>query len=325
MKPYELIPFRSISRWVLMLALAIAPTFVRAQSWQATVGAQSGDLGRQALAFLPNEIWIHSGDSVTWTVATDEIHTVTFLISAQIRPSFKAGCPGFSTDPAIFDGSTCVTTPALVKGNTFTVSFPLAGNFKLACLVHTNMTGTVHVLDQSQPLPHDQNFYDDQAAKERRQLLADRDREPDHHSHGSHVTVGTGEIAATAGGSQTLAVERFLEGTIVVHAGKTVEWTNSDPVTRHTITFGIEPPDPTIPSANVTVDQDGALSATINSTSDSVNSGLIVASLHERIGVAQAPLGVTRFRVKFTQAGVYPYICAIHDNLGMKGQVIVLP
>jgi plastocyanin len=37
------------------------------------------------------------------------------------------------------------------------------------------------------------------------------------------------------------------------------------------------------------------------------------------------PLGTTRFRITFTHAGVYPYICALHDDLGMKGKIIVLP
>jgi plastocyanin len=45
------------------------------QTWFATVGAQSNDKGRQALAFLPNEIWIHAGDSITWMFDVDEIHT----------------------------------------------------------------------------------------------------------------------------------------------------------------------------------------------------------------------------------------------------------
>jgi len=29
--------------------------------------------------------------------------------------------------------------------------------------------------------------------------------------------------------------------------------------------------------------------------------------------------------VTFNRAGIYPYICALHDNLGMKGEVLVLP
>ena len=46
------------------------------QNWQAKVGAETPGMGRQALAFLPNEIWIHAGDSVNWTFNSDEIHTV---------------------------------------------------------------------------------------------------------------------------------------------------------------------------------------------------------------------------------------------------------
>ena len=51
---------------MFVLALLSFPEIAQAQ-WQATVGAQSESLGRQALAFLPNELWIHTGDNVTWT------------------------------------------------------------------------------------------------------------------------------------------------------------------------------------------------------------------------------------------------------------------
>ena len=108
-------------------------------------------------------------------------------------------------------------------------------------------------------------------------------------------------------------------------AGQTVEWNNHDPVTPHTVTFGTEPANilgP--PSKSVTVDADGALHATISSLpADSVHSGLIVAPPQELIG-RNFPLGVTRFRT-FTQVGTFPYICTLHDNLGMKGTVFVFP
>ena len=160
------------SRWLLVAALVLLPQLMFAQ-WTASVGAQSNDLGRQALAFLPNEIWIHAGDSITWKLVTDEPHTVTFLIANQIRNSFDVGCPGYSPDNSPFDGSTCVSTPPLLKDQTFTVMFPLAGNFKLSCLFHENMQGTVHVLDLSQTLPHDQAFYDNHAKSDSRTLLQD--------------------------------------------------------------------------------------------------------------------------------------------------------
>ena len=316
----------------LLLATLVAPQVARAQwQWNATVGAQSPDKGRQALAFLPNEIWIHAGDTVTWRFDVDEIHTVTFLKSGQIRQPFAVGCPGFSSSPATFDGSTCVTTPPLIKGQTFSVEFPTAGNFKLVCLVHPDMTGTVHVLDPSLPLPHEQDFYDDQAAAQRRDLLSDVDHTSDlamdHKQHDSTGTViaGIGDVSATAGGTDTLSVVRFIQDPTVIHAGETVEWDNLDPATPHTITFGIEPANPIPPSANVTVDADGARHAVISSPADSAHSGLIVAAPQDRTGLAQAPLGVTRFRVTFPKVGVFPYICALHDDLGMKGRIIVVP
>jgi plastocyanin len=312
--------------WLLAAALVLLPPSLHAQ-WNASVGAQSGDMARQALAFLPNEVWIHAGDSITWTLATDEPHTVTFLIENQIRNPFFVGCPGYSNSPTPFDGSTCVSSPPLSPGQTFTVSFPATGNFKISCLFHENMSGTVHVLDLSQPLPHDQAFYDNQAKADRKAMLSDMND----HSHdlsvstGNGVTAGLGEVVATGGGTHTLSIVRFMQRKITIHAGDTLEWTSGDVITPHTITFGAEPQDLVDPSPNVTVDADGARHAVLNSTSDSVHSGFIQAAPQDRIGLPQSPLGVTRFRVAFSKPGVYHYICALHDGLGMKGTVVVLP
>jgi plastocyanin len=312
--------------WLLAAALVLFPPSLHAQ-WNASVGAQSGDMARQALAFLPNEVWIHAGDSITWTLATDEPHTVTFLIENQIRNPFFVGCPGYSNSPVPFDGSTCVSSPPLAPGQTFTVSFPATGNFKIVCLFHENMSGAVHVLDLSQPLPHDQAFYDNQAKADRKAMLSDMND----HSHdlsvstGNGVTVGLGEVVATGGGTHTLSIVRFMQRKVTIHTGDTLEWTSGDVITPHTITFGAEPQDLVDPSPNVTVDADGARHAVLNSTSDSVHSGFIQAAPQDRIGLPQAPLGVTRFRVAFSKPGVYHYICALHDGLGMKGTVVVLP
>src|SRR6516225_6949216 len=92
------------------------PSATPGQTWHATVGAQSNDKGRQALAFLPNEIWIHAGDRITWTFDVDEIHTVTFIPDSGLRPAFSVAPPGFVPQPATFDNSTTVTTLALAKG-----------------------------------------------------------------------------------------------------------------------------------------------------------------------------------------------------------------
>ena len=319
-------------RWMFILAALTLPQLVQGAQWRATVGAQNNSEGMQALAFLPNEIWIHAGDSIVWNFPTGEIHTVTFLRDGQIRAPFQVGCPGTTPDGSSVTAAACVNSgpPPFLVGQTYTVAFPATGNFKLVCLVHENMSAVVHVFPSSAALPHDQDFYDKEAAREQSALLTDKIHDHEK-SVKNAVTVGNGDIVATGGGSQSVSQLRFLNDKAEIHVGETVEWTNEDPVTPHTITFGVEPlnppagPGPIPPSSNVTVDADGARHATINSTSDSVHSGFIVSAPQERIGLAQAPLGVTRFRVTFTHAGVYPYICALHDDLGMKGTITVKP
>jgi plastocyanin len=317
----------------MLMAEVVAPA-AQAKDWQAVVGAQSRDLGNQALAFLPNELWIHAGDSIRWTFSTNEIHTVTFLKPNQIRPPLYGvmfgafvGCPGTTPDESSFDNSTCVTAGLSANGQTYSVKFPTAGNFKLVCLVHADMTGEVHVLSPSATLPHDQNFYDRQADKERVALIADGSRltGQGNSAEEGNVTAGIGEIAATGGGSQTATLMRFLQGEIVVRIGDTVEWTNRDPSIAHTVTFGIEPADPRPPSLNVSPTSDGAYQAVINSLSDSVHSGRLLPTPQDRTGLPQSPPGVARFRVTFMAPGTFNYICSLHDDLGMKGTVIVHP
>jgi plastocyanin len=106
-------PGSSLILGAFVVLLAFTPAF--ATNWHAAVGAQSPDKGRQALAFLPNEMWIHAGDTITWKFHADDIHTVTFLKAGQVRPPFPVGCPGFSASGATFDGSTCLSTPPLVS------------------------------------------------------------------------------------------------------------------------------------------------------------------------------------------------------------------
>lgn len=320
-----------VSRWALFSAALLVPQLAQAQvEWRATVGAQSQGMGFQVLAFLPNEIWINAGDSITWTFNVDEIHTVTFLKARQVRPPFFSGCPGFASDPATFDGSECVTTPPLASGATFTVNFPKVGNFKLVCLVHENMTATVHVFPAGHALPHTQRFYDTQATGRKQDLLAEASSIGKLAvSSGHAVTAGVGAVAATPGGTDTVSVLRFAHENITIHAGETIQWGNRDPVTPHTVTFGEEPPDDALqtPSDNVTVDADGARHVTLNTPDDSAHSGFIRAEPQERTGLRQTPPSeiFTRFRVTFTQPGTYPYICSLHDELGMEGTVTVIP
>ena len=322
---------RKLTQFVLLSAMIFFSQTIYAQSWQLQVGAQTGDKAHQALAFLPNEIWIHANDSITWSFPADEIHTVTLLKAGQMRPSRLVGCPGTNSTPnfSVFDGTACVNSGILTvrDGQSYTVVFTVKGNFKLVCLAHPNMTATIHVLDVSTQLPYDQAFYDQQANRERADLLSDAMASGHKHADSNDITAGVGHIMGNGGGTQTASVMLFMDAMKVIHVGETVEWTTAEAVTSHTITFGPEP-DPLNqipPSANVTVDADGARHAFLSSPADVVHSGFITEAPQDRIGLAQAPLGVTRFRATFTGPGVYQYKCVLHDELGMVGQIIVLP
>ncbi len=336
---------RTMIAWVVAIMMAgVAISTLQAQEWQAAVGAESPDEGSQALAFLPNEFWIHTGDSIRWTFRTHERHSLTFLTPGQIRPpgfgpvfGVPVGCPGVTPDGSTFDGSACVTTGILLLDSdtqpaastlTYSVTFPAPGNFKFVCLVHADMTGLVHVLNASEPLPQDQNSYDRQAQTQETLLLSDASRlaktpGAEGRPRSSDVAIGVGEIVTTGAGSQTASLMRFLKETITVRVGDTVEWTSLDPSINHTVTFGTEPADPRPASTNVTLTSEGARYAVISSPADTVNSGFLSPTPQDRAGLAQASPGITRFQVTFTSPGIFDYICAVHDQLGMKGRVIV--
>jgi plastocyanin len=334
---------------VVALMTGVTAGTLSATEWQAAAGAQSADLGNVALAFLPNELWIHAGDSIRWTFSTEEPHSVSFLKTGQIRPpafsmfgvndavnnaSF-VGCPGTTPDGSSFDGTSCVSSGPSRTGQSYTINFPTAGNFKLVCLVHPRMTGAIHVLPLSVTLPYDQSFYDRQANSTGRELLADAAALQGRGEAGAdqisphEVTAGIAAILGNGGGSQTTMVMRFLGATTIVRVGDTVEWTNLEPIGVHTITFGQEPVNAIPPSSVFPMDPDGVPHAMISSPTESVNSGFIGVQNQETSGQPEAPLGFlfpspgNRFRVTFTAPGTFNYICSLHDELGMKGTVIV--
>src|SRR5260370_2832263 len=92
---------------VVLASLALSRTVEAQQTWKALLGAQSEDMGTQATAFLPNELWIHAGASVLWTSASGDIHTASFLIAGQPLTDFVPGCPGSPSRGSSSHRSTC--------------------------------------------------------------------------------------------------------------------------------------------------------------------------------------------------------------------------
>jgi plastocyanin len=335
----------------LAVGLLLFPSVASAQqTWHVQVGAESQNEAKQADAFLPNEIWIYAGDSITFKFSPkNEVHTVTFIPTDTNRPGFQGppgvpvGCAAVVTgDPAVtpeqdasYGGSGCVNSGPLnakTDGGTYTVTFPDPGNYKMVCLVHADMNGVVHVLPHTATLPYDQFDYNRQARDEARDLLNDTDTPREERADFApteNVVLMTGDLSATAGGRQYVSIVRFVPGTIQIHAGEAVEWINTDPTEPHTVTFGAEPPHGPTQVLNATPGPDGALEATIASPletgTSNVSSGFLQAAPQDRTGLGQSAPGVTRLRITFPNPGTYQYKCALHDVDGMVGKVVVLP
>lgn len=283
-------------RWLVILAVFAVPLslFGQSGSWNASAGAQRPDClvggdadlklaqgcqAGQAMAFIPNEIWIHQNDSITWTRATDEGHTVTFLYqpqpatlglppypAAQKRQSNGVGCTAYGSaispdnsayDPSGAAGLPCVHSGTIAAyGDTYTVRFPARGNFKFTCLIHASMYGTVHVLDATAALPYTQAQYDRLASAQVRNITSNLTL-PAFSVKGAPRVYTVGKIVGTGGGWQYGSLFRFVDGQgevlterepLVVHVGQTVEFTNIDPAEPHTITFGCPTDDAACPN-----------------------------------------------------------------------------
>jgi plastocyanin len=304
----------------------VAPAAIAADpavAWQATAGASTRDEAVQANSFLPRELSVNVGDSITWTVGSGEFHTVTFLSGAAAPPFVIVTPSGPQFNPAAvvpsggptYDGTGIANSGLLFTGQQFTLGFTTAGHYGFRCLIHAGMAGTVDVRGAGTPYPASQRTYDIASRVAGNRLLATGRRLEARTlaaaRQSATVAVGAG---ASTGSWGSLAIMRFLPSRPVIHAGDTVTWINHDPETPHTITFGEEPSGGPL-GAFAPSGLDGPGHATIGSPETSVNSGFTGAAF---------PFGTT-FSATFTAPGTYHFICALHDELGMKGTVVVLP
>jgi plastocyanin len=346
--------------WMLVIGVvATFPQMSKAQTtWNLYVGAENKDEGRQADALLPNEAWIWKNDKIQWNwQPINEVHTVTLQKTNGLRPPPGGGaapfnCPFASAPPVVYDDTACVSSAIQSVSSTappyhsFTVQFTTPGDYPFFCEIHTNMRGTVHVLqsaDNTKPfyaasLPYIQSDYDNQAKDEAQDIIGDTDsptEEVKDFPRAKNEVLMTGEMVATGGGRQYLAIVRFFPETIYIQKGETVEFTNVDPTEPHTVTSGTTD---TLTNdmglVNASTDSDGAaLASTVNMASafgnatqtTGVSSGFLQASPEDAVGRAVAAPGTTRIRITFNVAGTFYYHCALHDVDGMQGKVVVKP
>jgi plastocyanin len=264
-----------------------------------------------AMAFLPKNVWVNVGDTVHWTANSAEPHTVTFLAPGQALPEFNPFDPSMTAPQgtSVYDGTAytnsgiMATQPIFIFTNpaaAYHLTFSKTGDFTYYCLLHgVMMTGTVHVRPAGTAYPYTQLDYN-RVGNQEAQAALFAGRNAWRQAKQAHATTGSSVQVGVEG--EGFGVMRFVRDHVVVHVGDTVSFSVAGPGAPHTVTFGQEPPGLGIlfPSGDPTHYAGGDL-----------NSGVIAEG---------AP-----FKVTFTTAGTFHYICAIHDDMGMVGEVVVVP
>jgi plastocyanin len=296
-------------------AAVAEPTSGGPQTWTVHAGEQSASGAIQGMAFLPGEIWIHTGDTVHWVASSMEIHTVSFIDAAHPSTGFDPSigymvtqtpettidAPGEFRNSGVLDTLSDPTLPPQFRSYDLTFTGP--GDYTYSCYVHgTAMSGTVHVQTGGR-LPHTQRFYDQEYRSGKAAIIADGQRLIDRARDASsshHVFVGPSDAMAL--------IMRFERSKVTIHAGESVVFdsgmdTAGEP---HTVTIGQEPPAPFITVGDPTNYRLG----------QDLNSGVLEPAFIQPPGT---------FTVTFKDPGTYHYFCMFHDMMGMTGTVIVLP
>jgi plastocyanin len=306
---------------VLLTPVAIGATATSAQAvpapqdWTVLVGSQSPDMAVQGQRFLPGDVTIDAGDSVTWKANSAEFHTVTFIDGGKPQTSVAPLDPTDATQITPQGGDTMDGTSYYNSGilttlpdagplptapvSSYTLTFPDAGTFTYYCLVHgVMMRGVVHVQAAGAPYPSSQGDIDAEAAWLAQAITADgRALQARTNAAGTNHKVFTGADDGVA------MVMRFLHHRVVVHKGQRVAFVNTMSMgAPHTVTFGQEPVGPAIfaPSGDPT-----------NYRGGNLHSGILTPH--------------SRFVVTFNKVGTWRYLCMLHDEMGMKGVVVVKP
>jgi plastocyanin len=335
------------------LAMPVAASANSPQTYTVLVGAENLSRASGVMAYFPDTLHIHVGDTVLWKQNTHEIHTVTFLdgtpLPLLLVPTPDGFTPAglmlnpqaaFSSVPlnGIYDPKTYANSGVMSTdpGNPtqFSLTFTKKGTFSYLCLVHGEMmSGTVVVEASSVNIPSPA-VVSAQAQKTIKQQLA--------HANGlfgkamsqvpppQHNPDGTKSYTVLIGWSQgQYDLMDFFPGKLVVHPGDTVTFmlSSTNVLFPHTVTFLNGAPDisfiipiPNPPGPPILQINPDVLNP-INPGQPLTRNGIYSSGLLNPLGP-----GPTSFTLTIgNMSGKISYQCLLHDTSGMVAMLKVVP
>ncbi len=312
----------------VLAAVAFSSGASAADPLKVQLGVGHGTVAGQA--YLPGKVTIEAGDSITFTTASDEPHSVTFGVGPEDIPPDQWPVVGWTpqqvTPPtpvdlgdASYDGTSFMNTGLLWKGSSATASFPIPGTYVFACVIHPGMSGEIDVVDTGAAGATTQAQADAAAAASSDALLSQEDavrqaRLADVDSVKNPDGTTTWNIFADAstvpadlpgGGTGYLELYEMLPPGLEIGVGDTVHWSA---IGAHTVTFPATGQDP------ATIDPFGPPVGTdVYDGTSEYSSGLLNAG----------PGAPTAYTLTFPTAGQFGYVCALHQFLGQHGVIAV--
>lgn len=284
--------------------------------WRLNAGGSSHAQAFQGLQFYPNTMTVNAGDTVTWTFASGEPHTVTFLGAGQATPpppsDPNAAKPAGGSS---YDGSAYTSSGYIANGFSYSLKFTKPGTYTYYCILHQpEMLGTIVVNAKGTAYPFLEDGYSTQAVTQTNADLQSAAQSVSLFPYapgGTHIAAGISPGLAGAPPAHS-TVNRFLvdtnvdDSTITVPVGATVTWTNLANNAPHTVTFPLAgQPLPVLPGDPFTPPMGGST----YDGSQVTNSGVM--------------MGGQSYSLTFTKAGTYVYYCLFHDTEGMSGTIVV--
>jgi len=284
--------------------LAVAggrPGEVRPGPWVPVPGGQPGELMRN-----PTEAW----------------------------PTRKPGAP-----VEAYDGTTYVNSghmrirprvPGMPASKEFSLTFTKSGIYRYVCALHPHMQGTIEVVPADAADVPSQAETDKQAKAETDHLLAliEKARELGKTLRSEPGPNGTTfwfvrAAAFDLSGEMRGLLFDFLPKNLSVKAGDTVIWEFADP---HTVTFN---PTPSAPEPFIVKPQPGGPPFLVQNPrvfrpSKPAQAYDPVLYFNSAVLGNIVRLGAS-WALTFDKPGVYEYICALHEPMGMKGTITVVP
>lgn len=297
-----------------LLLVTLTPAIAASTSWSVQAGGGSPDQAVQAMLFFPGTITIDVGDGITWNDGSAEPHTISFGVPPASPGAALAPAGGTSYDGTAFTSSGLLLP---IPGHGYTLTFMKAGTYHYLCLIHpASMRGAVVVQPAGSPYPTAQTTYTAATAP----LLSATISAGEASIPAQQVaTRANGDGTTTyyenmgAGNGKSFSIERFGVQNLSVHVGDTVVWTQLDPNENHTVTFlnnGQDIP-PTLPNGQPNPQEAAPAGGQVYGGTGLFSSGFVPVN-HS-------------YALTFSKAGTYQYVCLLHDTIGMKAAVTVLP